>query len=159
MENRLISPNDNLQTPEYIFKSLGLIDLDPCAGEKTEIGTRNIWDGRGEDGLNYEWKGFVYCNPPFSQKELWIKKMIDHNNGILLLPERGSAPWFGPLAEASGKYFVMGKKINFIGGTSSNNVGSVLFPFGEEAVNRILKSGLPGHFVTVEWFKSRGQNK
>ncbi len=81
--------------------------------------------------------------------------MIEHNNGILLLPERGSAPWFGPLAKASGKYFVMGKKINFIGGTSSNNVGSVLFPFGEVATQRIINSGLPGHFVSVEWFRSR----
>lgn len=149
------SPNDKLQTPEYIFKSLGLIDLDPCAGETTKIGKQNLWDGRGENGLEAKWHGFVYCNPPFSQKELWIKKMIEHNNGILLLPERGSAPWFGPLAKASGKYFVMGKKINFIGGTSSNNVGSVLFPFGEEAIRRIINSGLPGHFVSVEWFKSR----
>ncbi|WP_294267746.1 DNA N-6-adenine-methyltransferase [uncultured Chryseobacterium sp.] len=150
-----ISPNDNLQTPEYIFKSLGLIDLDPCAGAETQIGILNLWDGRGEDGLSAEWTGFVYCNPPFSQKELWIKKMIEHNNGILLLPERGSAPWFGPLAEASGRYFVMGKKIDFIGGSSSNNVGSVLFPFGEEAVKRVIESGLPGHFVTVEFFNQR----
>lgn len=148
-------PNDILQTPEYIFKALGDVDLDPCAGPNTQIGKINLWDGRGEDGLNSEWSGFVYCNPPFSQKELWIKKMIKHNNGILLLPERGSSPWFGPLAEAAGKYFVMGRRINFIGGTSSNNVGSVLFPFGEEAVKRIKESGLPGHFVKVEFFKPR----
>lgn len=149
------SPNDKLQTPEYIFRSLGKIDLDPCAGKDTKIGKLNLWDGRGEDGLTLQWNGFVYCNPPFSQKELWIDKMIKHGNGILLLPERGSAPWFGPLANASGKYFVMGKKINFIGGTSSNNVGSVLFPFGEEAVKRIMNSNLPGHFVTVEYYKPR----
>jgi len=81
--------------------------------------------------------------------------MLKHNNGILLLPERGSAPWFGPLAEKAGCYFVMGKKINFIGGTSSNNLGSVLFPFGSEAIGRIEKSNLPGHMVNVRWYKSR----
>ena len=81
--------------------------------------------------------------------------MIEHGNGILILPERGSAPWFGPLAQAAGKYWVMGRKINFVGGPSSNNLGSVLFLFGDEAVNRILSSDLPGHLVTVEKFRPR----
>lgn len=153
-----LKKNDSLQTPEHIYKALGSIDLDPCAGEKTKIAKVNWWDGRSECGLERDWKGFVFCNPPFSQKEIWIKKMIDHGNGILLLPERGSAPWFGPLAMEAGKYFVLGKKINFIGGSSSNNIGSVLFPFGKEAHDRIIKSKLPGHLVIVQWFLSRNQS-
>lgn len=148
--------NDNLQTPEYITDALGIpMDLDPCSGENTKIANVNWWDGRGENGLLKDWFGFVWCNPPFSEKEIWITKMIDHNNGILLLPERGSAPWFGALANKVGTYFVMGKKINFIGGSSSNNLGSVLFPFGSEAVSRIEDSRLPGHLVNVQWFKCR----
>ncbi len=147
--------NDTLQTPQYIIDSLGPFDLDPCAGEQTKIATVNWWDGRGENGLKIEWNGFVWCNPPFSQKEIWARKMIEHGNGILILPERGSAPWFGPIAESSRHYFVMGKKINFIGGSSSNNIGSVLFLFGPEAISRIEKSGLPGHLVNVMWFKNR----
>jgi hypothetical protein len=150
-----LKKNDVLQTPEWIYKSFGLFDIDPCAGENTNIATTNWRGGRNENGLEKKWSGFIWCNPPFSQKEIWIKKMIAHNNGILILPERGSAPWFGPLAESAGKYFVMGKKINFIGGSSSNNLGSVLFPFGGEAVKRIENSGLPGHFVDVKWFKPR----
>lgn len=125
--------NDNLRTPDFLIKALE----------------------RGEDGLLLEWEGFVYCNPPFSQKEIWIARMIEHNNGILILPERGSAPWFGPLASACGSYFVMGKKINFIGGPSSNNLGSVLFPFGQEAIERIQKADFPGHFVDIRYFRSR----
>ena len=151
----ILKKNDILQTPRHIYMPLGPFDLDPCAGEDTDIANVNWWDGRSENGLEKDWFGFVYCNPPFSQKEVWAKKMIDHGNGILILPERGSAPWFGPLAEAAGMYFVMGKKINFIGGLSSNNLGSVLFPFGSKAVNRIKNSGLPGHFVMVQWFKPR----
>ena len=147
--------NDNLITPKYIIDELGGFDLDPCAGEFTKIGEVNWCDVRGENGLEKEWFGFVFCNPPFSQKEIWIKKMIKHNNGILLLPERGSAPWFGPLAKVAGKYFVMGKKINFDGGSSSNNVGSVFFLFGNEAETRILNSCLPGHLVMVYFFNPR----
>lgn len=147
--------NDILQTPNYIWQSLGPFDLDPCAGENTKIGVQNWWIGRGENGLQNFWDGFVWCNPPFSQKEIWIEAMKEHRNGILILPERGSAPWFGPTAEYCGCYFVLGKKINFLGGPSSNNLGSVLFPFGQIAIDRIKKSGLPGHFVMCQWFRPR----
>ena len=55
-----------------------------------------------------------------------------------------------------GSYWVMGQKINFIGGPSSNNLGSVLFPFGDEARSRLLESGLPGHLVDVVAYRPRG---
>lgn len=147
--------NDCLQTPEWVYKPLGRIDLDPCAGADTHIGEINYRLEDGDDGIAMWWDGFVFCNPPFSEKEKWIAMMQQHNDGILLLPERGSAPWFGPLALHCGWYFVLGKKINFIGGPSSNNLGSVLFPFGAEAVERIRASNLPGHFVKVESFRPR----
>ena len=150
-----LKKNDCLRTPHEIHSVLGRIDLDPCAGKNTEIGIKNYALERGENGLELEWDGFVYCNPPFSQKGLWIKKMISHGNGILLLPERGSAPWCGPLVEISKKHFVMGKKINFDGGSSSNNLGSILFLFGDIAVQRIIDSGLPGHLNTVDFFRPR----
>ena len=74
--------NDNLRTPRYIIDALGFFDLDPCAGINTDIGKVN-WQGeRNEDGLKNEWFGLVYCNPPFSEKDLWIKKMIQHRNGL-----------------------------------------------------------------------------
>jgi len=147
--------NDRLQTPPWVIQELGPVDLDPCAGVSTYIGRTNWAIEHGKNGLDLDWFGFVYCNPPFSQKESWAAKMIGHGNGILILPERGSAPWFGPLAEASGKYWVMGKKINFIGGPSSNNLGSCLFLFGDEALRRARNWGLPGHLVEVLSFSAR----
>lgn len=147
--------NDMLQTPEWVYSKLGQIDLDPCAGVDTSIGSENWAIERGEDGLERQWFGFVYCNPPFSQKEAWIRKMCEHGKGIMILPERGSAPWFGFLAARVRHYWVMGKKINFVGGPSSNNIGSCLFPFGSEAVDRLLHSGLPGHFVEVKLCRAR----
>ncbi|MHB1380147.1 MAG: DNA N-6-adenine-methyltransferase [Desulfurivibrionaceae bacterium] len=147
--------NDRLQTPPWVIQELGPVDLDPCAGASTYIGKTNWAVERGENGLGLNWFGFVYCNPPFSQKEIWAQRMVEHGNGILILPERGSAPWFGPLAEAAGIYWVMGRKINFVGGPSSNNLGSCLFLFGGEAVKRAKKWGLPGHLVEVLSFRAR----
>ena len=150
--------NDCLRTPEWVYRKLGHIDLDPCAGSDTQIGAVNWSIDRGENGLCRDWFGFVYCNPPFSQKEKWAEKMISYGYGLLILPERGSAPWFGPVAKAAGYYWVMGQKINFVGGPSSNNLGSVIFCFGEEAVLRVAQSGLPGHLVQVRGFIPRSNN-
>lgn len=150
-----MSKLDLLRTPAWVYEPLGPIDMDPCSSDYNSIGEINLWDGAGEDGLVEEWKGFIYCNPPFSQKESWADKMVRHGHGILILPERGSAPWFGPLAVESKYYFVMGKKINFEGGPSSNNIGSVLFTFGKESIKRVEQSGLPGHFNKACWFRSR----
>ncbi len=150
-----LKKNDCLKTPPEIYLELGEIDLDPCAGADTTIGNLNYAIERGQDGLSLDWFGFVYCNPPFSQKELWAKRMAEHGNGIMMLPERGSAPWFGLLAFTSGKIFTMGKKINFEGGSSSNNLGSVLFLLGNEAVQRIRDCELPGHLSNVEFYRPR----
>jgi len=147
--------NDTLQTPEWVYKKLGEFYLDPCAGLNTNIAKINWSIERGENGLERKWIGTVFCNPPFSEKEKWIDKMITHGQGILLLPERGSAPWFMRVAVASDGYFVMGKKINFVGGSSSNNIGSVLFAFGQGARRRIMLSGLPGHLVDVYFWRGR----
>lgn len=150
-----MKPNDDLRTPAWVYQPLQPFDLDPCAGKVTEIAKMNYRLEDWDDGLTNPWSGFVWCNPPFSQKEKWIERMQWHNNGLLLLPERGSAPWFGPLAEHCGHYFVLGMKINFIGGPSSNNLGSVLFPFGDTALQRLRDSGLPGHLVEVKFFTPR----
>lgn len=147
--------NDLYQTPEWVYRPLGHFDLDPCAGENTNIADINYWDGHGRDGLTEEWFGLVFCNPPFSQKEEWAERMIKHNKGILLLPERGSAPWFGEIAIKSQYHFIMGKKIDFIGSPSSNNIGSVMFLFGGEAVHRVVVSGLPGHLNKTIKFNRR----
>lgn len=150
-----MSKNDDLRTPAWVTDPLGYFDLDPCAGPGTEIAEVNWSILRGENGLERDWFGRVWCNPPFSQKLRWAHKMSDHGDGVLLLPERGSAPWFGPVAMMAGCYHVMGRKINFHGGPSSNNVGTILFPFGTGARKAVINSGLPGHFVTVMNFTPR----
>lgn len=75
-------------TPQWITDPLGPFDLDPCAAEQMpwEIARKSytIID----DGLSQKWYGFVWCNPPFSRslRESFMQKMMEHNNGIILLP-------------------------------------------------------------------------
>lgn len=163
--------SDECYTPSWVTDPLGPFDLDPCAGPYKNIATvnyrlhvilpwsefkkmypnggYNLWVSmqKGTDGINTTWNGFVWLNPPFKYKTPWINKLKRHNNGILLLPDRTPSPWFADILNYTGWVWFMGQKINFEGATSTNPMGTSLFPFGEEAVDRINKSGLPGFMV------------
>lgn len=66
---------DDWQTPARVLAPIQAtdpIDMDPCAGEETEIGDINI--SPPQDGLSYDWEGTVFCNPPYSDKKAWLDK-------------------------------------------------------------------------------------
>jgi hypothetical protein len=97
---------DEWYTPKYIFDALGVtFDLDVASPKG---GPRHVpcKEWISEDSLSKEWHGFVWMNPPFghqSTKRAWLSKFMIHGNGIALLPDRTSAPWWqeaAPLADA-----------------------------------------------------------
>lgn len=84
-------------TPWYIFEAFGCrFDLDvasPADHETCVPADRFLT----ETGLTEPWSGFVWMNPPYghqSTKRLWLAKFFDHGNGIAIVPDRTSAPWF-----------------------------------------------------------------
>ncbi len=97
---------DEWHTPAYIFFALGeVFDLDVAAPVG---GPRHVpckWCN-SKGSLASNWWGFVWMNPPFGHqatKRRWLRKFFDHGNGIALVPDRTSAPWFqefAPLADA-----------------------------------------------------------
>ncbi len=70
---------DVWQTPDQIVEMLRPIDLDPCAGLDSEIGDIN-YRNESVDGLEAEWSGRVFVNPPFSNKAEWLAKTIDERD-------------------------------------------------------------------------------
>ena len=89
--------SDEWYTPAYIFEALGeRFDLDVASppGGPRYVPTIN-W--RFSNSLNSQWYGFIWMNPPFghqSTKRKWLAKFFEHGNGIALLPDRTSAPWW-----------------------------------------------------------------
>lgn len=73
-------------TPKYILDHVGKFDLDPCAAVNQPWPTAKIHLTEG--GLEYPWFGRVWLNPPFHRYERgkWMKKMSEHNDGIMLIP-------------------------------------------------------------------------
>lgn len=89
---------DEWYTPPEIIHSLGQFDLDPCTSiEAYNINhsARNFYT-KEDDGLEKEWEGRVWLNPPYSRPliELFIDKMAKHNNGIALVYNRCDSKMF-----------------------------------------------------------------
>ena len=75
--------------------------------------------------------------------------MIEHNNGILLTPDRTSAPWWPVVSKPAECFMFLKEKVKFIRpdgsiGKQPGN-GTTLFAYGlqaEEALLKAQKNGL-----------------
>lgn len=91
-------PNDEFYTPAWIFEKMNIeFDIDVAApkGGVEWIPAKKHFT-KNDDGLSQEWSGTVWMNPPFSQSKPWVKKFMEHKNGIALLPA-SKARWFKEL--------------------------------------------------------------
>lgn len=144
---------DEWYTPRYIFDALGeTFDMDvaaPASGPR-HVPTKEWYS---ELSLESQWFGFVWMNPPFghqSTKRKWLRKFFEHGNGIALLPDRTSAPWFQEYAPKASAICWVAPKIKFEkpDGTlgESPGTGTALFAAGLRARAALVRSRLG--FVT-----------
>lgn len=108
--------SDEWYTPRYIFDALGeRFDLDvaaPVDGPRYVPVSRWI----SSESLERDWSGFVWMNPPFghqSTKRRWLEKFFTHGEGIALLPDRTSAPWWQEYAPRADCVLFVSPKVKF----------------------------------------------
>lgn len=89
--------SDEWYTPKHVFDALGTtFDLDVASPKRA----RTFVPADAfltEDGLETPWGGFIWMNPPFGGRNglrPWLDKFFAHGDGIALVPDRTSAPWF-----------------------------------------------------------------
>jgi hypothetical protein len=108
--------SDEWYTPRYIFEALSVsFDLDVASPPE---GPRYVPAEKwfSEMSLERDWFGFIWMNPPFghqSTKRNWLRKFFDHGNGIALLPDRTSAPWWQEFAPLSDAVLFVSPKVKF----------------------------------------------
>lgn len=142
--------SDEWVTPKYIFDRIGLeYDLDPCMPEKIVpwIPCKKYYD-YVDNGLECEWEGRVWLNPPYGRETgLWVKRLAEHNNGIALVFSRTDVKWWHEtVPKATAVCFIKGR-ITFIpwGGQSApgNSGGpSVLIAYSDSCAKAIDGSKL-----------------
>ena len=143
--------SDDWYTPKYIFDALGVrFDLDVAApiGGPRHVPAK-AWLSPVEDGLISPWAGLVWMNPPFGHmrhKRQWLARFFQHGNGIALVPDRTSAPWFQEYAPMADAICWVAPKIKFerqdgsIG--MSPGTGTALLAAGSPAARALDLCGL-----------------
>lgn len=124
-------------TPPEWLAALGPFDLDPCAAPSPRpwpTAARHI--ELPENGLAAEWRGRVWCNPPFGKAAgAWAARMADHGDGVLLLPARTeTATWYASIwGRADAVLFAQGRPHFYAGfdTTVTHNGRKVLVGAGE----------------------------
>lgn len=145
-----VGATDEWYTPPSYFDAIGLtFDLDPCSpGPDHWVPARRVYT-MADDGLSKQWSGLVWMNPPFGGRNgqvPWLKKFMDHGNGIALVAARTSSGWFHEYAvRAETLLFPRGKtKFHRPDGSigRSPGTGVVLIGMGAVANDALRKSDL-----------------
>lgn len=138
-------------TPKPLFNTLGTFDLDPCSPIVRPWDTALHHYNKNDDGLKQPWFGRVWLNAPYDNLEAWLQLLVEHGNGISLQYARTETQWFFKYGwrAASSRFFMEGRPhFCYVDGTpaKANSGGPVCyFSYGEENVEALEKSGLPGY--------------
>ena len=86
---------DEWLTPPSLLKDLGTFDLDPCSPINRPWNTANHHYTKLDNGLEKDWFGCVWCNPPYGRfAEIWLEKLARHGNGMALIFARTETEMF-----------------------------------------------------------------
>lgn len=144
-------------TPRYIFDALGCaFDLDPAHPGFDVIDWIPVDHLLSSGGLEEEWFGFVWLNPPFGGRNglvPWIDKFFEHGNGIMLVPDRTSAPWWQSAAARADAILFVDGKIKFISQDGepgrSPAQGTCLMAAGARAIGALCLAAEKGLGITT----------
>lgn len=148
--------NDEWLTPPYILSPLGPFDLDPCAPVVRPWDTAAKHYTIEDDGLSREWKGRVWCNPPYGRvADRWLARCADHGNAMALIFARTETEmFFNRVWEAADAVLFLRGRLTFhcvTGEKAAHNGGapSVLVAYGQNNVTLLQFCGLPGQFLRL----------
>lgn len=148
---------DEWLTPPHIIKALGYFDLDPCSPVNRPWPTATNHFTIEDNGLNKEWNGRVFCNPPYGLESAhWLKKLADHGDGIALIFARTETKMFFQHVwnKADALLFIEGRLyFHHLDGTVAKaNAGapSVLIAYGKRNVQALYDSGINGKVIELK---------
>ena len=143
--------NEEWYTPKYIFDALGLrFDLDPASpgAEFVPWIPAAKHYTQADNGLVQPWEGKVWLNPPYGiETPHWLRKFIQHGNGVMLVFARTDTGWFHASAtKADALCFIKGR-VQFVSGAGKGNgsgagAGSLLLAMGDECATALMRCGL-----------------
>jgi hypothetical protein len=137
---------DDYYTPAWVFDRLALkfdIDVASPPGGVPWIPARRYFT-QADDGLTQDWHGLIWCNPPYSTASEWVRRMIAHDRGCLLVPLGGNQLWLSQLWESSASAVPMPPDMKFVRPNQNEQRimwRTALWAFGDECVEALGRLG------------------
>lgn len=145
-------------TPAWVFDALGVeFDLDPASPHDMETFVPaamkyTVFD----DGLKKPWFGRVWMNPPYGPSTgLWMRRFVQHGNGIALVFSRTDAGWFQEALQRASAVLFLSGRVEFIPGRenlhkkSRCGAGTAMLAFGSENVAALQRLSDRGVFLVL----------
>jgi phage N-6-adenine-methyltransferase len=124
------------RTPDWLFNGLqnefGLFYLDAAADAKN---TKCVfYYTKKNSGLVNPWDDCrTFCNPPFSQMMLWVKKAIEEKelgrDSVMLAPANGYTTKWYALARQHCDTYLLSPRVAFLGPGTQPNGGTMALYF------------------------------
>ena len=152
LHEQSVGASDEWYTPLHVFAALGCeFDLDvasPGPDVVPWIPARRWYD---KNSLGQPWSGFVWMNPPFGGRNglvPWLEKFFAHENGLALVPDRTSAPWWQRYAPKADAVLFVAPKIQFIDASGRPGAapaqGTCLLAIGDRGVGALRRAQYNG---------------
>jgi ParB family chromosome partitioning protein len=139
--------NEWFTPPEWVElarRALGRIDVDPASNELSQrVIKAKQWFSKSDDGLDRDWCGKVFLNPPYAQPaiEQFIDKLIAESDAgrtthaVLLTHNYTDTAWFQKAARWADLLCFTRGRIAFLdsyGAAAAPTQGQAFFYFGNE---------------------------
>lgn len=148
---------DEWLTPPSLIKKIGEFDLDPCSPINRPWDTARVHLNINDDGLECDWFGRVWCNPPYGREAIkWLSKLSAHNNGVALIFARTETKMFFSEVwnKATSVLFIEGRlTFHHVDGSRAKANGgapSCLVAYGDECSRMLKNSNIKGKFIKLK---------
>jgi len=152
LHEQCVGATDEWYTPPHVFKALGCeFDLDvasPGAAVTHWIPAKRFLTA---NSLQMDWRGFKWMNAPFGGRNglvPWLEKFFTEGDGIALVPDRTSAPWWQQFAPRADLILFVAPKLKFIGADGkpgkSPAQGTCLMASGRRALEPLYRAAAEG---------------
>ena len=148
LHEQSVGATDEWYTPPHVFAALGCgFDMDVAGPGQSVTPWIPAKFFITELSLIRPWQGYIWMNPPFGPRNgivPWLAKFFAHGNGVALVPDRTSAPWWQQYAPQAELILFVSPKIKFIGADgaagSSPAQGTSLLAIGRQGCEALQRA-------------------
>lgn len=157
LHEQSVGASDEWYTPAHVFEAMGVRFDQDVASPGAEVvpwipADFHITPDMDGPQVSGAWQGFVWMNPPFGKRGAlapWLEAFFRHGNGVALVPDRTSAPWWQDYAPRADLALQVRSKLKFVSGDGKPNnspaQGTTLLaagPQGIRALHNAAEAGL-----------------